>query len=203
MGIADCTRGLLGRGEFLQEGGDKQWYIALAFAQRGKLDLDNIEPEIQILAECSGLNRGIEVAICRGDDADVDAATLRRADRLYLTLLQGAQELGLQIHRHVADFVQKERAAVGGLEQTLLAMKRAGKRTLDVAEQLGFNQSRNEGRAIDGNKRLLFTRTREMHALGHQLLTCAALSQDQNRILVQAHLLDDFVYALHALGEPD
>jgi hypothetical protein len=120
----------LDRGGF-QEGGDKQWDIALAFAQWGKLDLDDIKPEVQILAECSGLNGGIEVAICRGDDADVDAAALRRADRLYLTLLQGAQELGLQIHGHVADFVQKERAAVGGLEQSLLAMKRAGKRTLN------------------------------------------------------------------------
>ena len=40
----------------------------------------------------------------------------RAADRLDHLLLQGAQHLGLRLQAHVADFVEKQRPAVGRLE---------------------------------------------------------------------------------------
>jgi hypothetical protein len=71
-----------------------------------------------------------------GDHAHVHGNRVGGADRADVVLLQDAQQLHLQAHRHVADLVEQQRAAVGGLEQALVIAHRAGERTLDVAEQL-------------------------------------------------------------------
>ena len=41
---------------------------------------------------------------------------LRAADAVDHALLDGAQQLGLQAHVHLGDFVEQQRAAVGFLE---------------------------------------------------------------------------------------
>jgi hypothetical protein len=58
----------------------------------------------------------------RRDHAHVDRDRLRRADGPHLALLQDAQQLDLQRHRHVADLVEQQRAAVGRLEQALVRL---------------------------------------------------------------------------------
>ena len=82
-----------------------------------------------------------EVAVGRGDDADVD---LDRASvpptRSNSALLEHAQELGLQAERQLADLVEEQRAAVGHLEAAGLLLGRAGERALLVAEQLALDQ---------------------------------------------------------------
>jgi len=55
-----------------------------------------------------------------GDYAHIDVAPLRRADRFYLALLQRAQQLGLHIHGHVADFIEKQRAALAASSRPCL-----------------------------------------------------------------------------------
>ena len=63
----------------------------------------------------------MQVAMRGGDDAHVGRHRLGAADRANLVLLQHAQQLHLQAHRHVADLIEQQRAAVGGLEQALSA----------------------------------------------------------------------------------
>jgi len=52
--------------------------------------------------------------------------------------LQGAQQLRLEQYRQLADFVEKERAAVGEFQQTDLAPLRAGEGPFLVTEELAF-----------------------------------------------------------------
>ena len=59
---------------------------------------------------------GLHVGIGRGKNAHIHAARGRRADAFEFAGFERAQKLGLQIHRHVGDFVEEERAAVGELE---------------------------------------------------------------------------------------
>jgi hypothetical protein len=80
------------------------------------------------------------------------------------------QQAGLQIGRHVADFVEKERAAFGLLEAPAALRLRAGKRAALVAEQLGFKQIFRNGRGVDGDERLAGTRAVAMQGARHQLL---------------------------------
>jgi hypothetical protein len=51
-------------------------------------------------------------------------------------LLQHAQDLGLRVRAHVADFVEEQRAAVSLLEAADALLVRARERALLVTEQL-------------------------------------------------------------------
>ena len=77
------------------------------------------EPALQEQIEMElALRHGrVEVAMGRREQTDIDRLGLRRADRAYRALLQDAQQLDLECQRHVADLVEKQRAAIGGLEQ--------------------------------------------------------------------------------------
>ena len=118
-------------------------------------------------------------------------------------LLQGAQQFGLQIDGQVADFVQKQRALAGGFEQTLLGMLRAGERAFDVAEQFGFDQRGNQRGAVHRGERFILARPGKMNRARHQFLARAALSQDQDRIIMLRHFLDQLVDALHPRRDAD
>src|ERR1039458_7068436 len=61
-------------------------------------------------------------------------AAARAAQPLELALLQNAQQLGLQLQRDVADFVQKKRALVGQLEAPDLLADGARECALLMAE---------------------------------------------------------------------
>ena len=73
-------------------------------------------------------------------DLDVAAEPIERAR------FERAQDLALQRQRQLADFVEKQRAAVGELELAELALGCAGERATFVAKQLGFEQRLRESR---------------------------------------------------------
>ena len=77
---------------------------------------------------------------------------LGAAHGTHLVLLQDAQELDLQARRHVADLVEQQSAAIGGLEQALVGADRAGEGAFLVAEELRFEQVLGHGAAVDGDE---------------------------------------------------
>ena len=86
------------------------------FAQRRHRQGQHVQPVEQILAK-PALGDGLAQAhIGRGDDADIQADGFAAADAADLAFLQEAQQVALQVDRHVADFVQEQRAAVGILD---------------------------------------------------------------------------------------
>ena len=100
---------------------------------------------------------------------------LRAADAVDHALLDGAQELGLQPHVHLGDFVEQQRAAGGFLELADAARDRAGEGALLVAEQLGFEQVLGDRRAVDRDERLARARfERRVHVARQHLLAGAA-----------------------------
>ena len=62
------------------------------------------------------------------------------ADPLVLAVLRKTQQLGLQRVREITDFVEEQGAFVGDLHATLAILAGPGERSLDVAEQLAFQQ---------------------------------------------------------------
>ena len=80
-------------------------------------------------------------------EVDVDRSIA--AEALEAPLLEHAQQLGLRHQRHVADFVEEQRAAVGQLEAAGLAIVRAGERALFVAEDFRLEQAVGQRRAVD------------------------------------------------------
>ena len=51
-----------------------------------------------------------------GNETDVHLFRLRRADRPHHPFLQHTQQFDLQRQGHVADFIEKQSATVGGLD---------------------------------------------------------------------------------------
>jgi hypothetical protein len=88
----------------------------------GSLQVHDVEAVEQVLAERALAHRFLQVAVRGGDDADVDRHRPRAADAVDHALLDGAQQLGLQAHVHLGDFVEQQRAAVASSN---LPMRRA------------------------------------------------------------------------------
>jgi hypothetical protein len=68
----------------------------------GERDVNDVEAEVEVLAEALGFDGRLEVAIGGGDDADVDRDLRRASERANQALLKHAKELRLKAERHVA-----------------------------------------------------------------------------------------------------
>jgi hypothetical protein len=67
--------------------------ISSAVAQRRNVDRDNVQPEVEVLAECAVANALLEILVRRREDSHVDADRLRAADTLQFALLEREQDL--------------------------------------------------------------------------------------------------------------
>src|SRR5689334_6334777 len=98
------------------------------------MDVDDVEPVEEILAEPAFTNVGVEIPIRRSDDAYVDPDRLDAADPLELLLLQCAQELHLHARRDLPDLVEEQRPAVSELEPPGFARHSARERAAFIPE---------------------------------------------------------------------
>jgi hypothetical protein len=84
-----------------------------------------------------------------GDHPDIDLDRPRLADRHHLALLQHPQERHLRRRRQLGDLVEEEAAAVGRPDIAGAILERAGEGAAAVAEELGLDQARRQGAAVD------------------------------------------------------
>ena len=87
--------------------------VGTAFAQARHVDRYDVQTEVEILAERPAAISSLQIAIGGRDHAHVHGHLVVAAHRPHFLFLQHAQQLGLQFQRQLADFVQKNRAAVG------------------------------------------------------------------------------------------
>ena len=109
--------------------------------ERRHVEVDDAQPVQQVLAELAGGDQVGQVAIGGGDHAHVDPR-LRfvRADGLDFAVLEKPQQQGLHAQAHLADFVEKQRAAMRELELAALVAVGAGEAAFDVAEELRLEE---------------------------------------------------------------
>lgn len=65
---------------------------------------------IEILSKEAVLYTLLQILIGGGDNADIRLDRLMTTHAIEEAVAQNAQKPGLQFHRHVADFIEKERA---------------------------------------------------------------------------------------------
>src|SRR5436190_8250765 len=120
---AHLLHALAGGGpEALEECGHEERDVLATLAQRRQLDPDHADPVEEVHPEVALLDLLPEVAVRRRDDAHIDLPRPRIADAHDLALLEDTQQARLELHRDVADLVEEERAAVGGLDEPLLVL---------------------------------------------------------------------------------
>ena len=108
--------------------------------------------------------------------------------RCNCALLQHAQQLGLQLERQLADFVEEDGAVVGQLEPANLRAVGAGVGALLAAEQLALDQVGGEGGAVDGDERAVAARAAAMDGARQEFLARAGLAEEQHRGRGRGHL---------------
>ena len=76
-----------------------------------------------------------------------------RTNALKALLLQDTEKFRLQIWRNLADFIEKQRAAVCKFKSSLAKTIRAGECALLVPEEFTLEKRRRECRAVDRKER--------------------------------------------------
>jgi hypothetical protein len=181
----------------------QQRAVADPLAQRRNGQHDFAQPVQQILAEAPLGHHHSQILVRGADDARVDGNLGAPADPFDHPLLDEAQQLGLQGHRHVADLVEEEGAAVGhfNLAQSLLAG--AGEGALLVAEQLALEQVLGNGRAVDGDEAPVLAPAHLVQGARDHLLAAAGLAQQHHRGRGRGHPFDGAAQLQHAVVARD
>ena len=87
-----------------------------AFPERRQVDRNDVQPVVQVFAKTVLVDFVLQVAIGGGHDAAIDPNGSRIADPLKFVLLQDPQQFDLQLVAHGIDFIEEDRAAVGGFK---------------------------------------------------------------------------------------
>ncbi|EDM79044.1 hypothetical protein PPSIR1_10590 [Plesiocystis pacifica SIR-1] len=190
-------------GEAVDQVAGDEHHVVAALAQGRELDADDVEAEVEVLAEVVGLDLFAQVAVGRRDHAHVDGHGLGVADPLDLPLLEHAQQLDLEGQGHLADLVEEDGALVGGLELADLVGHGARERALDVAEELGLDQVLGDGPAVDRHEGALGPGRAVVDLVGDELLAGARLAGDQHGDVGAGDLVDPLVDLDHLGARAD
>src|SRR5690606_36117663 len=154
--------------------------VALAFAQRRKLDARDGEAEVEVVAKLAGADHGREVAARGGHEANVDLDAAVRTDATDLRALERTQQLGLQVELEITDLVEEQRAPVGFLEHAFASLGRAREGASLVPEQRGLDQVRRNRRTVEDDERAFAPASVLMQRLGEQFFAGARLAFDDD-----------------------
>ena len=110
-----ATNGSFARALLHEMSGQKRNVLA-PLAQRRETDADDVETMKKILAKQAFLDPCFQVLVRRGNHADVGLDRRLAANPVVMSVGKDPQQPGLQFGRHVADFVEEQRAALGLFE---------------------------------------------------------------------------------------
>ena len=117
-------------------------------------------------------------------------------------LLQRAQELDLQLGRHVADLVEEDAAAVGQLELAEPALLGIREGALLVAEELGLEQRGRDGRGRDAHEGTAGAAAVVVQGPRHHFLARPGLAAEEHADVARGHAPDGLVDLLHGRVPP-
>src|SRR6266436_1029635 len=140
----------------------------------------DIQAKEEIRSELLLAHHRFEIAVRRGNQTRIGSKRARTPQPLELPLLQHAEQFGLQFERNLSDLVQKDRAAIGHFETADALRDCSRECALLVSEQLAFQQTRWNRRAVELDERLRAPRTQIMDGPRDQFLSCTRVSIDEH-----------------------
>jgi hypothetical protein len=168
----------------------KRENIGSAFPQRDQVQPGHIEAIVQILAKSTGRDRFFEMDIRGGNQPHVDGDLLARAHRYDFAFLNHSKQFDLQGQWQIADFIQEQRPAMGGLKPSGLSGHGAGESAPLMAEQLTFHERLADRRTIDRDERAVTSTAPYMDLAGNQLFAGASFADDERRGVAGRDTLD-------------
>ena len=158
-------------------------------AERGHRDREDIQAVPQVGPETARAHLVVEPPVGGRDQAHVGLQRDVAPDALELAVLDGAQQLGLEVEGQFADLVEEERAVVGDLEAAPALRVGAGERPFLVAEQLAFDERRRQRRAVQRDERAGLAGARVVDRLRDETLADAGFPLQQHGARRGRHLL--------------
>ena len=137
------------------------------------MNTNYIQTVKQVFAKQALLHTLFEILVCRCNHPHIDLDRCVTSDAVERTIGEHAQQSGLQLCRHVADFVEKQGPAVRLFEAALTRRLGAGKCTAIMPKQLAFEQVTGDRRGVERDEGLVGARTVTMQGTGDQLLASA------------------------------
>src|SRR5208283_232131 len=91
---------------------DEQWNVALALSQRRDGQRKHVQPIIQVAAKFTVVDHFLQIPVRGGHQPDIDSDSAISTQPLKLLLLDGPQQLGLQLQRDFTDLIEEQSALV-------------------------------------------------------------------------------------------
>ncbi|VVE50226.1 hypothetical protein PEP31012_04666 [Pandoraea eparura] len=124
------------------------------------------------------------------------------AHAIVVAVREHPQQTRLQIERHVADFIEEQRAALGLLEAPASRGLRAGERAALVAKKFGFQQILRNRRRVQGDEGPGGTRRMTVQCPRDQLLARPRFAGDEHRGARMRETADRAEHVLHGARLP-
>ena len=135
----------------------------------------------EVVAEAAGLHLAIEIAPRRGEDAHVDADPSRRRRRAGPRSARArARSFGWSEMSRSPISSMRSVPPCGLLEDAAALARRAGEGAALVAEELGLEQVRRDGGAVEDDERPCRARALLVERLGEELFAGAGLAFDED-----------------------
>ena len=177
--------------------------ILPAVPQWRQIDIDNVEPVVEIFPEFALFHHLAKIRVGGGQNADVHLRHVVRAERRELLLLDHAQQFRLRLGADGAHFVEENGAFMRDFEGAFLVVNRACEGALHMSEQRGFQQFGRQRAAVHGHERMVHAGRIGVDGLGDQLFSGAGFARDQNSGAAGRHLHHQIEHAQHALALAD
>ena len=187
-------------GKTLQEQLGQRHDVLFAFPERRQGDVDGVDAVVEVLAEPSLPDQCRQIHIGRADQPDVHRNRLCAAHPYHAPVLDDPQQLGLQVQRDVADFIQEQRPAVGLLELAYVIGMRIGESALHMAEQFAFKQRLRDGAGIHRHHRLPVPEAVGVDLVREHILAGTVLAGDQHGRIGRGDLVECFADVGHGFG---
>jgi hypothetical protein len=154
--------------------------IAGSLPQRLKLQREDIQAVVQVFAKTARLHIRQQITVSRGQQTKPRLHRSRRAERRELTLLQHSQQLGLHAERQFAHLIQKQRAAIGLLEEPFEPLGGSGESPFLVPEQQVLDHRLRQAGAVKSNKVFAFAERPIMDVPSQHFLASAGGAADEH-----------------------
>src|SRR6266404_5138579 len=176
--------------------------IRFPFAQRRKINRKSIQAVVQIFAEFAVANHLFQVLVGCSNDANIDSCCACTADRLKLTLLEHAEQLGLKLEWHVSNFIEEQSAVIRQREAADMRIDGARKGSTFVSEELAFEKAGGHRRAVHLDQISVSTGAELVNRSRDDFLACAGLSGNQDGCVRAGHGLQLIENGAQAAAAP-
>src|SRR5712691_10401232 len=189
--------------EALQEHFGEENGVVLPFAQRRKIDRQDIEPEQEVPPKMTVPYQFSKIRVARRNDPDVGVAHHRAAHGTIFEILEETQQCDLRLRGQHLDLVQEQRPSFCFRDQASPGVAGVGERSSSMTEQLALDQAVGKSAAVYGNERKTLARAQVVDGARDQLLAGPGLALEQNRGVTSGEALRQFKYVQERGRLPD